>query len=112
MRDRIGKKASQDADTAIKQEQDDIGSTESRVLTGREPAQKFEEMLDAIRVSLSDLISSDTKVDGEDDEDTEQGKLSEHDEPNWVMQTIPKMVNQRMQRLWQKQMNLEESTQP
>jgi len=50
------------------------------------------EMLDAIRDSLSDVASSDVEEDGEDNEDTEQGKLSEDDEPGWVMGTISKMV--------------------
>jgi len=70
-------------------------------------------MLVAIGDSLSDLASSDNGVDGEDedDEETEQGKLSEDDEPGWVMGTITKTVQKRMERFRQKQMKLDELTQ-
>jgi len=63
-------------------------------LTSREPEKWFEEMLIAIRDSLSDLASSDDGEDreDEDDEETEQGKLSEDDEPGWAMGTITKTV--------------------
>jgi len=68
----------------------------------------------AIRVRLSDLASSDDWEDGEDedDEETAQGKLSEDDNPGWVMGTITKTVQQCMERLWQKRMKLAELTQP
>ena len=71
-------------------------------------------MLVAIGDSLSDLASSDDGEDGEDDDDeeTEQGKLSEDDEPGWVMGTITKTVQQRMERFRQKPMKLDELTQP
>jgi len=83
-------------------------------LTSREPEKTFQEMLVAIGDSLSDLASSDDGEDGEDEceEETEQGKLSEDDEPGWVMGTITKTVSQRMVRFRQKQMKLDESTQP
>jgi len=74
----------------------------------------FEKMLVAIGDSLSDLASSDDGEDGEDedDEETEQGKLSKEDEPGWVMGTITKTVQQRMERFRQKQMKFDELTQP
>ena len=74
----------------------------------------FEEMLVAIRDSLSVLASSDDGEDGEeeDDEETEQGNFSEDDEPGWVMDKINKTVQQRMERFRQKQMKLDELTQP
>jgi len=74
----------------------------------------FVEMLIAIRDSLGDLASSDDGEDGEDedDEETEKGKLREDDEPGWVMGTIPKTVQQRMERFRQKQMKFDELTQP
>jgi len=83
-------------------------------LTFREPEKTVEEMLVAIRDSLSDLASSDNGEDGddEDDEETEQGNLSEDDEPGWVMGTITNTVLQRMERFRQKQMKLDELTQP
>jgi len=71
-------------------------------------------MMVAIGDSLSDLASSDEGEDGEDedDEETEQGKLSEDEEPGWVMGTITKTVQQRIGRFRQKQMKLDELTQP
>jgi len=66
----------------------------------------------AIGDSLSDLASSDDGEDGEDeDEENEQGKLSEDDEPGWVMGTMGKTVQQRMKSFRQKQMKLDELTQ-
>jgi len=78
----------------------------------REPEKTFAEMLVAIGDSLSDLASSDDGENGqdEDDEVTEQGKLSEDDEPGWVMGTINKTVQQRMERFRQRQMTLDELT--
>jgi len=74
----------------------------------------FKNMIVAIRGSLSDFGSFDNVEDGEheDDEETEQGKLSEDDEPSWVMGTINKTVQQLMQRFWKKPMKLDESIQP
>jgi len=72
----------------------------------------FQDMLDAIRVSLSNLTCSYNAEDGEDDEDTEQGKLSKEDKPGWVMGTMLKTVQQRMQRYRQNQIKLDELTQP
>jgi len=71
-------------------------------------------MLVAIGDSLCDLASSDDGEDGEEeaDEETEQGKLSEHDESGWVMGTITKTVQQRMETFRQKQMKLDKLTQP
>ena len=83
-------------------------------LMSRKPEKTFKEMLVAIGDSLSDLASSDDGEDGEDedDEETEKGKLTEDDEPSWVMGTITKTVQQRMERFWQQQMKLDEATQP
>jgi hypothetical protein len=107
------RKRGEDSVAAVQQEQDNMMHTEIAGLTSREPEKTFEEMMAAIRDSLSDLVSSDNGEDGEDeDEETEQGKLSEDDEPGWVMGTITKMVQQRMESIWQNQMKLDESTQP
>jgi len=64
--------------------------------------------------SLNDIASSDHAEDGEDenDEQKEQGKRSEDEEPGWVVGTISKTVQHRMERLRQKQMKLDELTQP
>jgi len=83
-------------------------------LTSREPKKTFEEMLVTIGDSLSDLPRSDDGQDGEDedDEQTEQRKLSEDDEPGWVMGTMTKTVRHCMERFQQKQMKLDELTPP
>jgi len=82
-------------------------------LTYRAPKKTFEEMLVAIGDSLSDLASPDNGEDGEDedDEETEQGKLSEEDQPGWVMVTMTITVQQCMERFWQNQTKLDELTQ-
>jgi len=68
----------------------------------------------AIRDSRRDLASSNNGEDGEDedDEETEQGKRSKDDEPGWVIGTITKVVQQCMERFRQKQMKLNQLTQP
>jgi len=107
------RKRVEDAEAAVEQEQDDMTQAEIAGLTSREPEKTFEEMLVAIGDSLSDLASSNNGEDGEeeDDEETEQGNLSKDDEPGWVMGTITKTVQQRMERFRQKQMMLDELTQ-
>jgi hypothetical protein len=76
----------------------------------------IEEMSNAIRVSLSDLASSDDEQDGEDkdydEENTELGKISDDEEPGWVMGTITKTVQHHMETFRQKQMRLDELSQP
>jgi len=111
----VARKQVEDAETAIKQKQEDMSNVEKAGLTTREPEKTFEEMLNAIGHSLSDLASSDNEEDAEDEEtvdDTEQGKLSDDDEPGWVMGTISKTVQRRMERFWQKEMKLDKLTQP
>jgi len=108
------RKRVEDAEAAVQQEQEDMTQAEIAGLTSRELEKTFEEKLVAIGDSLSDLASSDDGEDGEeeDDEETEQSNLSEDDEPGWVMGTITKTVQQRMERYRQKQMKLDELTQP
>jgi len=71
--------------------------------------------LNAIGDSLSDLATSDDEqaVQDEEDEeeDTELGKLSDDDHGR-VMDTITKKVQHRMESCWQKQMRLDQLTQP
>jgi hypothetical protein len=66
-------------------------------------------MMVAVRDSLSDIASSNNGDDGKDenDEEPEKDKLSEHDEPGWVMGTISKTVQHCMERFWQKQIWLD-----
>ena len=80
------RKRVQDTEAAVKQEQDDMTHAELAGLMSRKPEKTFDEMLVAIGDSLSDLASSDDGEDGEDEDDkeSEQGKLSEDDEPGWV----------------------------
>jgi hypothetical protein len=107
------RKRVKDEEAAVQQEQDDMVHTEIAGLTSREPKKTFKEMMAAIGDSVSVLASSNDREDGEDeDEETEQGKLSEYDEPGWVMGTITKMVQQRMETFRQKQMKLDELAQP
>jgi len=108
------RKRVEEAKAAVQQEQDDMTEAEITGLTSGEPEKTFEEMLVAIGDSLSHLARSDDGEDGEedDDEETEQGNLSEDDKPGWVMGTITKTVQQRRERFRQKQMKLDELTQP
>jgi len=104
----------EDTETAIKQNQEDMSNVEKAGLTVRKPEKTFDEMLNAIGDSLSDLPSSNNEEDvddEEDDEHTEQGRLREDDEPGWVMGTISKTVQHCMERFWQKQMKLIKLTQ-
>jgi len=106
----------EDAETAIDQEQDDMRNAEKAELTTTKPETTFQEMLNTIRDSLSDLASSDNGKDGEDEDDDEEdaagGKLSEDDETGWVMGTICKTVQHRMERFREKQTKLAKLTHP
>jgi len=99
----------EDAEATVQQEQEDMLDAEIEGLTTREPEKTIQEILVAIGDSLSDVASSDDGEDMEDavEEETEQGKLSEDDEPGWVMGTITKTVQQHMERFPQKQMKLD-----
>jgi len=83
-------------------------------LTNPEPDKAFQEMIVAIRDSLSDLASSNDGQDGEDedDEEKEQGQLSKDDEPGGVMGTITNTGPQRLERCRQKPLKLDEFSQP
>jgi len=73
-------------------------------------------MLNAIGDSLSDLASSNDGEDGEDEDDDDEdpagGKLSVDDEPSWVMGTISKTLQYRMEHFRPKQMQLDKFMQP
>jgi hypothetical protein len=101
----------EDAETGMGQEQEDMRSVESEGLTSRDAGQMLKQMLNAIRGSLSDLVSSDDEEDGEGEENVELRMLSKDDEPGWVMGRISKTVEQRMEGYRQKQMKLDELTQ-
>jgi len=112
------RKRVEDAEAAVQQAQEDTRKAENVGLTNGEPEKTFpektfQEMMVAIGDSLSDLASSDNGEDGEDEDykQTEQGQLSEDDEPSRVMGTITKTMQQRPERFRQKQMTLNELTQ-
>jgi hypothetical protein len=71
-------------------------------------------MMVAIGDGLGVITSSGNGDDGEDEDDEEkvQGQLSKDDETGWEMDTITQTVQQRMNRFWQKPMNLIELTKP
>ena len=106
----------EDAETAIKQLQDHMRNADKAGLTTTKPETTFEEMLNAIRDSLSDFASSDDGEDGDDEDDDKEdpagGKRSEDDKPGWVMGTISKTVQYRMECFRQKQMILDHVMQP
>jgi hypothetical protein len=97
------------------QEQEYMGNVEKGRSTTTKPEIPFEEMSNAVGDSLSDLARSQDEEDGEDEDNDEQytghGKLSQDDEPGWLMGTICTMVPHRMESIWQKQMRLDEVTQ-
>jgi hypothetical protein len=80
-------------------------------LTTRKPETIFDEMLNTIVDSLSDLASSDKEVDGEikddDEADTKQRDGRADDEPAWVMVTLPKTALYRMASNQQKRKKLD-----
>jgi len=108
------RKGVEDAQAVVQQDQDDMTHAEIARSMPMKPEETFEEILVTIGDSPSDLASSDYAQDGEDldENQTEQGKLSEDDEPSWVMGTIPKTVQQGMEMFRQKQMNLDKVSQP
>jgi len=105
------RKRVQDAETAIMEEQEPMRNVEKARSTTTQPETTCEEMLNAIRDSLSDLASSEDEEDGEDEdddeEDTQLGKLGKDEEPGWVMGTISETIQQRMERFQQMQMRIE-----
>ena len=110
----VARQRVQDAETAIIEELKDMTTAENVGATTRKPETMFEEMLNAIGDSLSNCASSDHEQDEEDEkddeEDTELGKLSDDDEPGWVMGTISETVQHHMESLLQKQMTLDKLT--
>jgi len=106
----VARKRVQDAETEIMQEQEHMRNIGKARSTTTKPQTTFEEMMNAIGDSLSDLASSEDEQDGEDgdddDEDTALGKLNKDDEPGWAMGIISKMVQHRMESFRQKQTRL------
>jgi hypothetical protein len=112
----VARKRVQDTETSIIPELTDITTAESTGATTSKPETTSKEKLNAIRVSLSDLASSDDEQNGEDKEDAKEhtglSRLSNDDEPGWVIGKICKTVQHRIERIGQKQIRLDELTQP
>jgi len=93
-----------------------MGNVRKGRSTTTKPDITFEEMLNAIGDSLSNLGCSQDEVDGEDEDvdgdDTGHGKLSEDDELGWVMGTISTTIQHHIQSVQQKHIRLDELTQP
>jgi hypothetical protein len=104
------RKRVEDTEATVQQEQEDMKNPGNAVLKNREPEKTFWEMMLAMGHRLSVLGSSDDEEDREHDNDkeTEQGKLSEDDEPSWVMDTITKTVKNPMERFCPEQIKLHE----
>jgi len=104
----VARQSVEDAETAIKQEQEDMWNAQKAGLTTRKPKNTFDEMLSAMRDSLSDVACSDDEEYGDDEEedgaDEALGKLREVDEPGWEMGTISKTVEQPVDSFRQTQM--------
>jgi len=97
------------------QEQEDMRNVQKAQSTTTKPETTFQELLNAVGDSLSDLASSEDEeyreVEDDDEEDSEFGKLSEDDEPGWVMGTISQTVQHRMERFRHNQMRIDGLTQ-
>jgi hypothetical protein len=106
----------QDAQTAMKQEQENMVNVHKGQSTTTMSEISFQEMLNAIADSLSDLPSSEDEEDGEDmdddEEDTCHGKLSDDDEPGLLMGTMSKTVQDSIKSFRQKQLRHDELTHP
>jgi len=96
------------------QEQGDMRNGGKAQLTTGKPILTYETKLNAIGDSLGDLASSEDEkvgVDKDDDEyDTELSKLSEDDEPGWVMGIVSEMIQHGLESFWEKQMMLDDLT--
>jgi hypothetical protein len=98
------------------QEQEHKGNVENGRSATRKPLMIFEELLNAIGDSLSDCACSEVMEDGENEGDEEEdsgyGKLSEDDEPGWVTGPIFKTIQHLKESFQHPQMRLDELSQP
>jgi hypothetical protein len=82
----------------------DMTTAENGCATSVKPETTYEEKLNAIGESVSNLASCDDEQDGEDEEDDaedpELRKLSDDDEPCRMIGTITKPVQHRMESFW------------
>jgi hypothetical protein len=104
----------EDAETTIRQEQEDTDTAENSELTTKEPEKWFNKRIVTIGDSLSNIASSNDEEVWEDADvkETEQGQRSEDDEPGCWLGKINQIVLQRMEMFQQEQMKLDELSQP
>jgi len=111
----VAGKRVRDAERVIMQQQEDMITAGKGGATTTKPEKTVREMLNAHADSSSDLASSDVQQDGEDKEpdedDAELGNRSD-DDPGWVLDTICRTVQHRMQSFRQQQMRFDEWTHP
>jgi hypothetical protein len=97
---------------AIRHERADMVTSENMGLMSREQEKMFSKMMLAIQESLSDIPRSDnTGMGKRNNDETARGKVSEDDQPDWVLGTRLKNFQPLMERFRQKQIKLEELTQ-
>jgi hypothetical protein len=93
-----------------------MGNVENGRSTTTNCEMTIEEMLNDIKDSLSNLSTSKDETDGADEDDDEEYtghcKLSEDDEPVWVMSTISTTVPHRVESFRPKQLRLDELRHP
>jgi len=94
----------EDAETAIKQQPEDMRQADTGELITGEPEITFQVIVIAVGDSLSDLAYSDNQQDGDDEdaEHTELSKLSKDEVPGGVLGAISKTVQQHIEGFWQK----------
>jgi hypothetical protein len=80
----------EDTEAVVQQEQEDMRKGENLGLMNMDPKKIYQEMMVAIRDSVSDLAGSDDGEDGDDmdDKEPELGWLSDNDEPGLMIHTI------------------------
>jgi len=94
----------EDADTAIKHELEDMRYAQKAGLTTTKPETTFEETWNTIGDVWCDPPCPNSREAGEHEDDDKEypelGKLSEDEEPGWVMGTISKTAEYRMDHVW------------
>ena len=107
----MARKRVQDAERAMMQEQKHMMNVGKARASTTRPGLTFKVMLNDIEDSLRDLACSDDEEHGEDEDDGEEdkelAKLSEDDEPGWVMGTLSKNCLAPHSELRQKPMKLD-----
>jgi hypothetical protein len=106
------RKRVEEAQAAVQRAQNKSEKSENELPAVVRQQQTFEEMLDAIGDSLSDVASSDDDLEEEEEEedDDEDSVAEDEAEPGWVAGSIPQSVQERIDNHRQKQMKLDELT--